>query len=241
MIERKGRRPQVFRLLRKTTMIGRGKDTDLLLPDISVSRHHAKIEQRGSDLVLVDLGSQNGTKVNGKPVKERVLESGDQLQVGKFVIVFEQKAARKVEGDPNEKNMPRYSLEGERTGFLQKVSALEGEGSHSTTQLSEDDLAVVRVAMRTQEHARIALANEPQTSWSIGNHGLRFGKGGVPASGMGLGGSARIEREGAALFIEKLGGLFFKITVNGEPVTERRSLQSGDAIVVGKTAFIYTA
>ncbi len=240
LIERKGRRPQVFKLIRKTTTIGRGKDTDLLLPDISVSRHHAKIEQRGKELYLVDLGSQNGTKVNGKPIREKVLKSGDKLQVGKFIIVFEQKAARKVEADPNERNMPKYTLEEERTGYLRKVSEIEGDGVYSTTQLSQEDLTNVKRMMRMEEQGRIALASEPQTSWLIGKSGLRFGKGGVPAAGMGLGGSAAVRWTGKCHVVEKLGGLFFSVTVNGAAVSGARVLSPGDAIVVGKTAFVYT-
>ncbi len=98
LIERKGRQPQVFQLRRQLTIIGRGKDTDLLLPDISVSRHHAKIEMEDEDTcVLHDTGSQNGTKINGTPIKKQKLKSGDQIQIGKFLIVFEQKQKRHVE------------------------------------------------------------------------------------------------------------------------------------------------
>lgn len=240
LIERKGRRPQVFKLVRKSTLIGRGKDTDLLLPDISVSRHHAKIELRGKELMLVDLGSQNGTKVNGKPMRERALKSGDQLQIGKFVMVFEQKAARKINSDPNEKSMPSYSLEEERTGYLKKVSEIEGDGAHSTTQLSAEDLEKVRRSMRVQENGRIAVANQPQTSWLIGNKGLRFGKGGVPADGMGLGGAAGVRWHKESHIIEKMGGMFFTVTVNGKAVSGIQVLRPGDAIVVGKSAFVYT-
>ena len=240
LIERRDRRPQVFRLVRKTTTIGRGKDTDLLLPDISVSRHHAKIEQRDTGLVLVDLGSQNGTKVNGSVVTEHELKSGDQIQVGKFVMIFERKAAQKIESEPKDKRVPKYSLEQERTGYLRKVSAIEGDAVHSTTHLSADDLENVRRMIRLEETGRIALASEPQTSWLIGNKGLRFGKGGVPAAGMGLGGAATVKWSGEAHVVEKLGGIFFTLRVNGRDVSELCVLEIGDSIIVGKTSFVYT-
>lgn len=239
LIERRGRRPQVFKLVRKTTTIGRGKDTDLLLPDISVSRHHAKIEQRGSDLFLVDLGSQNGTKINDKRIKDQKLKSGDSLQIGKFIMVFEQKAVRAIQADPNEKGISKYTLEEERTGFLKKVSAIDGDQAHSTTQLSADDLENVRMMMRMEENGKIALADQPQTSWLIGKAGLRFGGGGVPAAGMGLGGSAGVKWTGKCHVIEKLGGLFFTLTVNGKEVKGSCVLKPGDTIMVGKTAFSY--
>jgi hypothetical protein len=192
-------------------------------------------------LVLVDLGSQNGTKVNGRSVQEQELKSGDQIQIGKFVMIFERKAARTVESDPKDKQIPKYSLDEERTGYLRKVSAIDGDAVHSTTHLSADDLENVRRMMRAEEGGRIALASEPQTSWLIGNKGLRFGKGGVPATGMGLGGSAAVKWNGKAHVVEKLGGLFFTLRVNGRDVSGQCVLQAGDAIIVGKTSFVYTA
>ena len=91
-----------------------------------------------------------------------------------------------------------------------------------------------------QENGRIAVANQPQTSWLIGNKGLRFGKGGVPADGMGLGGAAGVRWHKASHIIEKMGGMFFTVTVNGKAVSGIQVLRPGDAIVVGKSAFVYT-
>jgi pSer/pThr/pTyr-binding forkhead associated (FHA) protein len=47
-----------------------------------VSRHHARLAPRGGRLVLVDLGSTNGTRVNGEPVREAVVGPGDRIEVG---------------------------------------------------------------------------------------------------------------------------------------------------------------
>ena len=239
LIQRPGRPPQAFKLIRKVTTIGRGKDTDLLLPDISVSRHHCKIELQGKHLVLVDLGSQNGTKVNGKPIKSKPLKAGDRLQIGKFEVVFEQKVTQKVEGAGGESGVGAYNLEGVRTGFLEKVSAVDGAGAHSTTQISKAELDQVRKMVKVQESGRICVAGQPQTSWLIPKSGIRFGKGGVPADGMGFGGSAAVKWNGKAHQIEKLGGLFFTLTVNGEDVSGARVLKPGDVIMVGKSAFSY--
>jgi len=62
--------------------IGRAADNDLVLADSRVSRHHARISGRAGRLVLVDLGSTNGTVVNGSRVTEIVLGFGDQLALG---------------------------------------------------------------------------------------------------------------------------------------------------------------
>jgi hypothetical protein len=68
--------------------IGRGLDNDVVIADATVSRHHAQICQRGPDLVLVDLGSLNGTRVDGEPVRERALRPGDTLHVGSVPMRF---------------------------------------------------------------------------------------------------------------------------------------------------------
>ncbi len=70
-------------------VIGRSVGCNLRLDDSEVSRHHARISHNGTDFVLNDLKSANGTKVNGQPVAERALGNGDSLQFGSSVIAFQ--------------------------------------------------------------------------------------------------------------------------------------------------------
>lgn len=69
--------------------IGRSADNDLALADSRVSRHHARIAGRRGTLVYADLGSTNGSRVNGVPVGELVLGVGDRIEVGDSVIIVE--------------------------------------------------------------------------------------------------------------------------------------------------------
>ena len=69
--------------------IGRAGDNDLVARDVRVSRHHGRIAGRRGTLVYQDLGSTNGSKVNGESVSEVVLGVGDRLQVGDTMIVLE--------------------------------------------------------------------------------------------------------------------------------------------------------
>jgi len=69
--------------------MGRASDNSVVLKDFSVSRHHARLEQRGDVWWVVDLGSTNGVKVNGRYVTEAALNDGDQLQVGNFQLSFQ--------------------------------------------------------------------------------------------------------------------------------------------------------
>jgi pSer/pThr/pTyr-binding forkhead associated (FHA) protein len=70
------------------TRAGRSPDSDLFLNDITVSRRHAEILRDGERFTIKDAGSLNGTYVNRERVDAAELSSGDELQIGKFKIVF---------------------------------------------------------------------------------------------------------------------------------------------------------
>ena len=72
----------------ESILIGRGKDSDIFLDDVTVSRRHALIERDGSEYKGSDLGSLNGTYVNAKGIQSEELVDGDVLQVGRFKLVF---------------------------------------------------------------------------------------------------------------------------------------------------------
>ena len=76
-------------LVNDITTAGRHEASDLLLDDVAVSRHHAVFTRTASGRVtLRDLNSLNGTYVNGKRVEETTLHSADEVQIGKFKLVF---------------------------------------------------------------------------------------------------------------------------------------------------------
>lgn len=72
-----------------TTRLGRALDNDIVLPDDKVSRHHGQIGMRLGMLVYTDLGSTNGSFLNGAAVTEIALGPGDVLQVGGSTITVE--------------------------------------------------------------------------------------------------------------------------------------------------------
>lgn len=63
--------------------IGRHADCDVVLNQQEVSRHHAEVRRGDGGFVVVDLDSMNGTRVNGRGVKEQRLEDGDEIEVGR--------------------------------------------------------------------------------------------------------------------------------------------------------------
>ena len=77
-----------FRLDQPVTSAGRHPDSDIFLDDVSVSRRHAEFRRENGDYLVVDTGSLNGTYDNRKPVESVALANGDEIQMGKFRLVF---------------------------------------------------------------------------------------------------------------------------------------------------------
>ena len=68
--------------------LGRSPDNDVILRDPATSGHHARLERRGDQFWIVDLGSTNGTFVNGESIQEKELNPGDRLTVGQNSVHF---------------------------------------------------------------------------------------------------------------------------------------------------------
>ena len=68
--------------------IGRSPESSIFLDDVTVSRKHASIEKSGTGFTFKDSGSLNGSYVNNESVTEKVLISGDEIQIGKFHLLF---------------------------------------------------------------------------------------------------------------------------------------------------------
>jgi pSer/pThr/pTyr-binding forkhead associated (FHA) protein len=77
-----------FVLEHEKTEAGRHPDSDIFLDDITVSRRHAEFLRQGGGYVVRDAGSLNGTYVNRERIDEGVLHNGDEVQIGKFRLVF---------------------------------------------------------------------------------------------------------------------------------------------------------
>jgi pSer/pThr/pTyr-binding forkhead associated (FHA) protein len=73
---------QEFELAKSTISIGRALTNDLILDDVRISRLHARIDRDDKSLTLTDLGSANGTRVNGTPIDQVVLVPGDRVEMG---------------------------------------------------------------------------------------------------------------------------------------------------------------
>jgi hypothetical protein len=77
-----------FRLDGELTTAGRHPDSDIFLDDVTVSRRHAEFYREGGRFTVRDVGSLNGTYVNRERIEEAQLIGGDEVQIGKFRLLF---------------------------------------------------------------------------------------------------------------------------------------------------------
>lgn len=89
VLDQDGNRKETISITRDPVVIGRLSTNDVVLADSNVSRRHAELRREGSRWVLVDLGSTNGTLVNGKLAKEHPLQDGDRMSFGTSELTFE--------------------------------------------------------------------------------------------------------------------------------------------------------
>ena len=84
-----------WELDRPSTVIGRGRNADLVLNEATISRAHALFGYEGTKVFVQDLGSTNGTLVNGVREHRKLLGPGDELRMGKLLLRVRAEAAAK--------------------------------------------------------------------------------------------------------------------------------------------------
>jgi len=219
---------RVFDLNEERTIIGRGEDSDLMLPNISVSRHHAQVVFHDGVASIEDLGSSNGTMVNGKSVKDATLSSGDEIVLGKFQMVYL--------GDASDDRF----YNGRYLEYMLKYDAAPSRGvDDSTFSISPEQLRRQQEEAHKMRSAKLVLLKNPTRFWHPEDRGLTMGdEGMVKVEGMFTGGVvAEISWNGKAHVIHKQGRLI-KVQVNEQSVAEQ-VLRRGDRIRVANTGFRY--
>lgn len=75
-------------LTKEKTSLGRRPYNDIVIDNLAVSGEHAVVQMAGSEVLLEDLNSTNGTYLNGKAIKRQALQNGDTIEIGKYKIKF---------------------------------------------------------------------------------------------------------------------------------------------------------
>jgi pSer/pThr/pTyr-binding forkhead associated (FHA) protein len=120
-----------FSMARDMTVIGRREDCDLRIPLGEVSRKHCRILRDGDSLKLEDLGSSNGTFLNGQRVQEAVLSPGDTIQVGPVVFVLQ------IDGHPSDDELRPVTMDAAEAGEMlgeEDAPTLEGSELEALAQ-----------------------------------------------------------------------------------------------------------
>ena len=115
--------------------IGREEDNQIRLNDERVSRFHAKIQEDDGRVILTDLESTNGTRVNGHPVKMRVLQIGDQVLIGRCLLLYG--SADQIQRKVGNGSAVARNPSPEQT-VAANAAAPDDSGSESPSAVSED-------------------------------------------------------------------------------------------------------
>lgn len=223
----------VFTLKPGETRIGRGEGCGLVLQNVSVSREHARILIGKQNVTVEDLDSQNGILVNGRRTSQHALQSGDEIQIGNFSLVYLDDAPRnKFYKGRCVAYMPWYD-----PGLM--TDEIKEE---STFVMTVGQLEKLKAVSQLVDTARVLREPDGTKFWFPEDRGLTFGqKGQVWVAGWFTWGVvARVTWDGTAHQLTSLAGWRVAVSVNKQPVTQR-ILKHGDRIQIGGSRFRYDA
>ncbi len=123
--------------------IGRKEDNDLVIDNLAVSSHHARIARLNDTFVIQDTGSTNGIFLNGEKVAQHTLKYGDQIMIGKHLVAFQDDAAVAASPAPDPEGGAA-----QRFGRYELVKEL-GHGAMGTVYLGRDTVGHRNVAVKT--------------------------------------------------------------------------------------------
>lgn len=88
VIVHKGKIQKNIPLRHESMIIGRKEESDIHLEEKQVSSNHAELITKNNEVIIKDLGSTNGTSVNGTVITEKKLQTGDQITIGSYKLIF---------------------------------------------------------------------------------------------------------------------------------------------------------
>ena len=205
--------------------IGRKRNNDIIIENLAVSSHHAKIDSVGDEFVLVDLQSKNGSFVNEKLVASHWLKPGDVISIGKHALVFN------ISDDEE--------WTGNGTDEIEKTMVMDTSQYHSMVDKSKPETAAPQTSVKKND--TIAILSFPdgglgkyicrKSITKIGKH---------PDSDIVVKGflvgrtSATISKRPDGFYLSYVGGMS-RPKVNAKKVTSERFLYDNDFIEIGKT------
>jgi len=213
-----------YPLEKESVTIGRNEDNSIVVDNLAVSGYHARIDLAGNDHILTDLQSTNGTFVNDKKIVSHKLSHGDNVIIGKHVILFVG-TGREAEAKTDEQKMDmdktmmldtakQKELLAKQLGAVQAAKAAQKIGV--VTFIEGTDLGEVELKKK------LTKIGKAETS-EIRLPGIF-----MPAT------AATISRRPSGYVITKMGA---KVKVNGQVIQDSVALNEFDTIEIGKIKF----
>jgi len=205
-------------LTKDRTTIGRRSHNDIVIDNLAVSGEHAVMISNGEDTYLEDLGSTNGTTVNGQPIKKHLLQSGDTVEIGKYRLRYQ------VDGVHNEESAvdidTSQPLRREFYGAGPSTIQLRQPGGHDTTPQPS---AMIKILTGANAGRELALVKALTT---VGRPGHQV---------------AVITRRPTGYFIAHVEGEIFPM-VNGQNLgSAAHPLHNGDVIELAGVQMEFSA
>lgn len=218
-----------YEMDRDVVLIGRATDCDIIVDNLNVSRHHAKLEKRDGLYYIEDLKSNNGTYLNGNRVTSDTVTFGDEIGVGKHTLRFD-----------SHSRLGRLSNEVQAPGARQHAMDMDDSG---TVFVKADDMAAIQQKMSAARRAHLRIAGVPGSrgTMELGEGELKIGRGAhceIRIPGFLVGGThCLIGCRAEGYRIEQVGG-FRALRVNGER-TRSRALADGDVIEIARARITF--
>jgi len=214
-----------FPFLKDSLTIGRKEDNNIIIDNLAVSGYHARIDKAGEDFILTDLQSTNGTFVNKQKVVSHKLSHGDNVIIGKHVILFV--ATGKTQAEPAEEKMDM-----DKTMMLDTVKQRELLAKQKETSQAAAPAEKVGVInfIDGSDLGEIELSKKLTKIGKADNSEIRL-------SGMLIGATAAtVSRRPSGYSIAFAGGMA-KLKVNGELIKDNIQLNDFDTIELGPYKF----
>jgi pSer/pThr/pTyr-binding forkhead associated (FHA) protein len=214
-----------FPFLKDSLTIGRKPENDIPVDNLAVSGFHARIDKTGGEYILTDLQSTNGTFVNDDKVTSHKLKHGDNIIIGKHVLLFvasgQERKAKEEEQMDLDKTMLLDTAKQRELLSKQKAPIAEAQKAEKIGVLSFID---------GSDKGEIELSKKLTRIGKSENSEVRL-------SGMFIGAtSATVSKRPSGYTISFAGGLA-KLKVNGEIVKESVPLKDFDTIELGSYKF----
>lgn len=220
VVRLKNRPLKTYTVTGREISIGRLPENDIVIDNLGVSRRHAVIRSTRSGYVVCDLGSRNGTSLNGEPIERAPVADGDVIRIGKYDILFQRST-----GEEN----PLEELD--RTMIVPCFHDRPAERSRGEFSVSFPLDAPAPRLYRRDTHEEHVLGKDRLVIGKSADADIRVG--GLLSPRL----AAEITRNGGDWVLNRLSSRR-KVSVNGEE-TDNKVLDEEDLISIGADEFVF--